>query len=252
VGIFGRRQRGGRHSVDEPEDGAHREGDHDRESYSGHIYDGYEASSDDGDDQDSDDYDGDEYDGDEYDDGDDYAGPYDEDEQPDDGLTRLDLGSVLVPLPANSQIQVEMDPTGPLRAVHVVSTFARYTVSAYAAPKSSGLWSEISKELADQLGSDGARVRKETGEWGTELVAFVNNVLLRFVGVDGPRWMLRAVAAGPKEQSAQAAEELRDMVRETVVIRGQQPMPVRTPLPLKLPEEIAQHIEQAQGGTAAG
>jgi hypothetical protein len=60
--------------------------------------------------------------------------------------------------------------------------------------------------------------------------------------------MLRAVAAGPKEQSAQAAEELRDMVRETVVVRGIQPMPVRTPLPLTLPEEIAAHIEQAQGG----
>jgi hypothetical protein len=243
VGIFGRRQRG-RHSVDEPEDGAYREDDHDSESYSGEIYDTYAADSDDsGDEYDDDDYD-DEHDDEDYD----YAGPYDEDEQPDDALTRLDLGSVLVPLPDNSQIQVEMDPTGPLRAVHIVSAHARYTVSAYAAPKSSGLWAEISKELADQLGGDGARVRKETGEWGTELVAFVNNVLLRFVGVDGPRWMLRAVAAGPKEQSAQAAEELRDMVRETIVIRGQQPMPVRTPLPLKLPDEIAQHIEQAQGG----
>jgi hypothetical protein len=239
VGIFGRRQRG-RHSVDEPEGGADRGDDHGRVSYSGDIFDTRAAESDNGSAGSGDS-------GDEYDE---YAGPYDEDEQPDDDLTRLDLGSVLVPLPDNSQIQVEMDPTGPLRAVHIVSAHARYTVSAYAAPKSSGLWAEISKELADQLGGDGARVRKETGEWGTELVAFVNNVLLRFVGVDGPRWMLRAVAAGPKEQSAQAAEELRDMVRETVVVRGLQPMPVRTPLPLKLPDEIAQHIEQAKGGAA--
>jgi hypothetical protein len=227
VGLFGRRKRG-RHSGDDLGAGD----EHGSESYSGEIYD--------------DDPDG------EYDDyagqGDDEAGPYDEDEVPEDGLVRLDLGSVLVPLPANAQIQVEMDQTGPLRAVHIVSANARYTLSAYASPRSSLLWPEISKELADQLGADGARVRKENGEWGTELVAFVNNVLLRFVGVDGPRWMLRAVAAGPKEQSAQAAEELRDMVRETVVVRGIQPMPVRTPLPLKLPDEIAAHIEQAQGG----
>ncbi len=93
-------------------------------------------------------------------------------------------------------------------------------------------------------------MRKENGEWGTELVAFVNDVLLRFVGVDGPRWMLRAVSAGPKETSAKAAEELRDIVRNTVVVRGEQPMPVRTPLPLSLPEQIAQHIEQAQTGSA--
>src|SRR5947199_309482 len=82
----------------------------------------------------------------------------------------------------------------------------------------------------------------EYGEYGPELVAFVNNVLLRFVGVDGPRWMLRAVSAGPKEQSAKAAELLRNIVRSTVVVRGEQPMPVRTPLPLTLPEHLAERV----------
>lgn len=177
-----------------------------------------------------------------------YGGPYDEDEAPDDGMARLDLGSVRLPLPAESQVQVEMDPAGPLRAVHVMTPNGRFTVGAYAAPKSGDLWPEISRELAEQLHGDGARVRKENGEWGTELVAFVNEVLLRFVGVDGPRWMLRAVSAGPKETSAKAAEELRDIVRNTVVVRGAQPMPVRTPLPLSLPDEIAQHIEQTKAG----
>lgn len=234
MGLFGRRQRG-RHTGEDVREEHPREDDHGRESYSGEIYAEEYAADDD-------------YADGEYAEDGDYAGPYDEDEPPDDDLVRLDLGSVQVPLPPNAQIQVEMDPTGPLRAVHIISTNARYTLSAYASPRTGLLWPEISKELADQLGADGARVRKETGEWGTELVAFVNNVLLRFVGVDGPRWMLRAVAAGPKEQSAQAAEELRDMVRETIVVRGIQPMPVRTPLPLQLPEEIAAHIEQAQGG----
>jgi hypothetical protein len=181
-----------------------------------------------------------------YDDG--YTGPYDEDEVPDDGLARLDLGSIRLPLPAGAQVQVELDPAGPLRAVHVLTPNARFTVSAYAAPKSGGLWPEISRELAEQLHGDGARVRKENGEWGVELVAFVDDVLLRFVGVDGPRWMLRAVSAGPKESSAKAAEELRDIVRDAVVVRGTQPMPVRTPLPLSLPEQITQHIQQTQAG----
>ena len=177
-----------------------------------------------------------------------FGGPFDEAEAPDDGLGRLDLGSVRLPLPNQSQVQVEMDPEGPLRAVHVMTPNGRFTIGAYAAPKSGELWPEISMELAEQLHGDGARVRRENGEWGVELVAFVNDVLLRFVGVDGPRWMLRAVAAGPKETSAKAAEELRDIVRGTVVVRGDQPMPVRTPLPLQLPAEIAEHIEQAQAG----
>lgn len=176
------------------------------------------------------------------------AGPYDSEEAPEDDMARLDLGSVRLPLPGEAQVQVEMDPNGPLRAVHVLTPNGRFTVGAYAAPRSGDLWPEISRELSDQLQGDGARVRKENGEWGTEIVAFVNDVLLRFIGVDGPRWMLRAVSAGPKETSAKAAEELRDIVRNTVVVRGAQPMPVRTPLPLSLPEQIVQHIEQAQTG----
>jgi hypothetical protein len=179
-------------------------------------------------------------------------GPFDDEDAPADGLARLDLGSVRIPLPGESQVQVEMDPQGPLRAVHVLTPNARITVGAYAAPRSGELWPEISRELAEQLHGDGARVRRENGEWGIELVAFVNDVLLRFVGVDGPRWMLRAVSAGPKETSAKAAEELRDIVRGTVVVRGEQPMPVRTPLPMELPEEIAAHIEQTQGGEVQG
>lgn len=185
------------------------------------------------------------YDG-EYDGDGPVAGPYDEAEAPDDGLARLDLGSVRLPLPPESQVQVEMDPNGSLRAVHVLTANGRFTVSGYAAPRSGDLWPEVSRELADQLHKDGARVRRENGEWGTELVAFVNDVLLRFVGVDGPRWMLRAVSAGPKDTSAKAAAELRDIVRGSIVVRGDQPMPVRTPLALTLPAEIAQHIEQAQ------
>ena len=176
-----------------------------------------------------------------------FDGPFDENDVPDDGIGRLDLGSVRLPVPEHAQIQVEMDPSGPLRAVHVVTPSGRLTVSAYAAPRTSGLWAEVARELSEQLHGDGARVRRENGPWGIELVAFVNNVLLRFVGVDGPRWMLRAVAAGPKEQSAKAAEELRNLVRDSIVVRGEHPMPVRTPLPLTLPEEIAQHL-QAQNG----
>ena len=175
------------------------------------------------------------------------AGPYDEDEAPDDDIPRLDLGSVRLPLPPDAQVQVEIEQAdGALRAVHVLTPNGQFTVSAYAAPRSGKLWSEISRELADQLHGDGAQVRREFGEWGAELVAVVDGMLLRFVGVDGPRWMLRAVSTGPRETSAKAAEELRDMVRGTVVCRGQQPMPVRTPLPLSVPETIAQHIDQAQ------
>jgi uncharacterized protein DUF3710 len=176
-----------------------------------------------------------------------YAGPHDEAEAPDDGLNRLDLGSIRLPVPDGAQLQVEMDQNKAVRAVHVITPVGQLTVNGYAAPRSGGLWREVSTELAEQLRGDGATVRSTTGEWGLELMAAVGEVSLRFIGVDGPRWMLRGVVAGPPEVADKSAHALYDLVRGTVVVRGTQPMPVRTPLPLELPPAIAQHIEAQQG-----
>lgn len=177
------------------------------------------------------------------------SGPFDAADEPEDGVNRLDLGSVRLPVPDGAQLQVEMDPNGAVRAVHVVTPAGQVTVNAYAAPRSGGLWREVCGELAEQLRGDGATVRSASGEWGQELVASLGEVALRFVGVDGPRWMLRGVVAGPPNLAEQSAFALYDLIRGTVVVRGTQPMPVRTPLPIELPPAIAQHItsQQQQG-----
>ena len=177
-------------------------------------------------------------------------GPYDVADFDDDGVPRIDLGSVKVPVPDGSQVQVEMDPeTGGVRAVHVVTEQGQITVSAYAAPRSGGLWREVSSELADQLRTDGAKVTIGRGVWGLEISAIIGDVALRFVGVDRPRWMLRGVIAGPQSEAAAAVEVLREIVRRTIVDRGDAPMPVRTPLTITLPEAVAEHIaaQQQQG-----
>ncbi len=175
-----------------------------------------------------------------------YAGPHDEADAPDDGLNRLDLGSIRIAVPEGAQLQVELDQNKAVRAVHVITPVGQLTLNAYAAPRSGGLWREVSTELAQQLQADGATVRSTTGEWGLELMAALGDVALRFVGVDGPRWMLRGVVAGPPQVAEKSAMALYDLVRATVVVRGTQPMPVRTPLELELPPAIAQHIAAQQ------
>jgi uncharacterized protein DUF3710 len=215
VGLFGRRKRAEREDVD---------------GYGDHEDFESEAT-----DQDEPEFEGDLFE---------YAGPHDDGEAPDDGLTRLDLGSVRLPVPEGAQLQVELDhQNGTVRAVHVVTPAGQLTVNAYAAPGSGGQWREVCGELADQLRSDGATVRSAKGEWGQERVAGLGEVSLRFVGVDGPRWMLRGVVAGPPDLVEQSAHALYDLVRGTVVVRGTQPMPVRTPLPIELPPAIVQHIQ---------
>jgi hypothetical protein len=178
---------------------------------------------------------------------DDVEGPWDSTAAPQDDVDRLDLGSVLLPMPDEAQLQVEMDQqTNAVRAVHILTPVGQLTVSAFAAPKSGDLWKEVGAELIDGLKEDGARINRENGEWGEEITARNQGVKILFVGIDRPRWMLRGVAAGPEEHFEQNAEALREMLRGTVVVRGEQPMPPRTPLPVELPEAIARHIQQQQ------
>lgn len=176
-------------------------------------------------------------------------GPYDDSEveiADGEGDGRLDLGSVRLPLVEGAQIQIEMEGTGELRALHLLTEVGRITVAAFAAPRTDGMWREVVVELAQSLKDDGAVARFEDGPWGREVVGVGEAATLRFIGVDGPRWMVRCVAAGPGESQEPLAELARSVLQDTVVVRGVDPMPVRTPLPIALPAVLAQQLEQAQ------
>jgi uncharacterized protein DUF3710 len=172
-------------------------------------------------------------------------GPYDADEAPDDGWIRLDLGSLRLPMPDGAQLQVEVDRSGPVRAVHLITGIGQFTITAFAAPRSGGLWREVAPELVARLRADGGRVGRVTGEWGDEIEAVTEQGVLRFLAVDGPRWMLRGVAVGTAEHSEARISLLRDLVRHTVVVRGSEALPVRSPLPLQLPGPLGEQLKQA-------
>jgi len=172
-------------------------------------------------------------------------GPWDADDAPRDGKLRLDLGSVQLPVPRGAQLVPEPDPSGPLRAVHAIVPEGRLTVSAFAAPRTGGLWVELFEELATQLQNEGATIRRDRGEWGRELVARNGDVVARVVGIEGPRWMLRGVGTGPAEHALKLHGMLREMVRGTVVVRSPEPLPVRSLLPLEVPEDVPEPFAES-------
>ncbi|WP_373864642.1 DUF3710 domain-containing protein [Nocardia vaccinii] len=180
------------------------------------------------------------------------TGPYDFDDVADllEDVTeqRLDLGSVIVPVPQGGQLQVEMTPDGTPQAVHLATEYGRLTVAAYAAPKSAGQWRMVAADLAESLRNDGAQVSVQTGPWGRELHAVTEGADLRFIGVDGYRWMVRLVAAGPSgavDEGQPLVTAARSVLGETVVRRGDDPLPVRDPLPVVLPQELADQLQAA-------
>lgn len=161
---------------------------------------------------------------------------------------RLDLGSVIVPVPPGGQLQVEMTPDGTPQAVHLATQHGRITVAAYAAPKSAGQWRSVAADLAETLRKDGAQVSVVQGPWGRELHAITQGADLRFIGVDGHRWMVRLVAAGPTgaaDENTPLVVAARAVMSETVVRRGDEPLPVREPLPVVLPQELADQLAAA-------
>ena len=185
--------------------------------------------------------------------GEDLDGPFDIEDFDDATAAteaRLDLGAVLLPLPPGAQLQVELTETGVPSAVWVVTANGRFTIAAYAAPKTAGLWREVAGELAESLRTDGAEVSIQDGRWGREVVGTAAGVV-RFIGVDGYRWMIRCVVNAAAETVDALTDEARNALMDTVIRRGDTPLPVRTPLPVQLPEPMASQLREAAASQGA-
>jgi Protein of unknown function (DUF3710) len=174
-------------------------------------------------------------------------GPWDVTDVPDADAERFDLGGLQLAIPEGAQVQLDVAPDG-----MVVPTLflgeAAVQVSAFAAPRRSGIWVEIRTEIADSLQEAGGEVAEAEGTFGTELHGTVPVELpdgsvglqpARFVGVDGPRWFLRGLFTG-EAVAPGAAGGLEDAFRATVVVRGSEAMAPRDPLPVSVPREIMQ------------
>jgi hypothetical protein len=181
-------------------------------------------------------------------------GPWDVDDLPeDDEVQRLDLGGLRVPVPPGLEVRVDVNPEGEVVAATLVHQGSAMQVNVFAAPKRSGIWDEVRAEIAASLAGAGGQAQDVPGPHGPELFAAVpaqggGATPARFIGVDGPRWFVRALLTGPAAQDRSVAAPLEQALRSVVVVRGSEAMAVRDPLPLHLPREVA---EQAAAAAAA-
>lgn len=169
-------------------------------------------------------------------------GPWDEsDDYPE--MPRVDLGGILVPQSDQVRIQVQADQsTGAVNLVSLVTDTSAVQVQPYAAPRSGDMWSQVRGQIRSQINSSGGLVEETSGSFGVELRAQVSGQdgtaqPARFCGIEGPRWFVRLVFLGQAARDEQAAQQLEDVVRQVVVVRGDQAMPMGNALPLRLPAE---------------
>ena len=172
-------------------------------------------------------------------------GPWDATEAPEIAEPRLDLGSLQLTGFPGLELRIEVDQeSGTVISASAVLETAAVQVQVFAAPRSGGLWREVRKELAAGIIESGGKAVESDGTFGRELRADVPvdetpgaaRQDVRFVGVDGPRWFLRGVFTGTAYESG-AEPQLEAVLRGCVVVRGDEAMAPKGPLPLRLPED---------------
>ncbi|MCQ9335695.1 DUF3710 domain-containing protein [Corynebacterium phoceense] len=156
----------------------------------------------------------------------------------------LDLGSMRIPLPKDSQVQVEMGPEGP-KMLHIVTRVGRITPVAFAAPRSSGQWAEAAQDLLRGIEKDGLTTSVEEGPWGSEVLGHSDNGVIRIVGIEGPRWMLRLTLAAPAGMEDELAVLGREVAARTFVYRGDDPVLAGNSLPVVMPAPLVEEMQKA-------
>jgi hypothetical protein len=128
----------------------------------------------------------------------------------------------------------------------LVTEEAGLELRAFAAPRSGGLWDEVRQELVAEVQRLEGQVEELDGPFGPELRVQIPVTLpdgqdgfqpSRIVAVEGPRWMLRATFLGSAALEPDEDGLLEQAFREVVVVRGDDPRPVREPLLIELPPD---------------
>ncbi|MEU4621463.1 DUF3710 domain-containing protein [Actinoplanes sp. NPDC023801] len=176
-------------------------------------------------------------------------GPWDVKQAP-RGVQLLDLGSLRIPAIEGVEVRVQANPDGGVEQIVLVDGESALQLGVFAAPKTEGIWGEVRAEIAGAMAADGVSAREVEGRYGVELLARVNTpegpADVRFVGVDGPRWMVRALYQGAAASDPSREGVLGDVLSGLVVVRDNEPRPVREPLPMRLPREMAEQGQAAQ------
>ena len=160
----------------------------------------------------------------------------------------LDLGSMMIPVPHEAEVQVEMGDDGP-QMLHILTPFGRVTPVAFAAPTTGELWDNTVPTLIEGMTADGLEATTEEGHGVPR--SLPSPATAHFgLPATGPRWMQTRWTRNRLSRW----RRWREIIARTFVVRGTDPIPAGDPLPVQLPqamvEELARHLEEQQNSPA--
>lgn len=181
-------------------------------------------------------------------------GPFDIDEVDLDGdeVERLDFGSLVLTPFEGMQMQLQIEEgSGQVNAALVMSGESAMEIALFAAPRTSGLTSEVRDEIVTATQSQGGTADLEEGPFGSEIrreIPMTSDQGEELVHISrtwlaqGPGWMLRGVVMGKAgfEHGVDGPETqpLHDFFCNVVVRRGDGAMVPGDLIPMTLPKEL--------------
>lgn len=180
-----------------------------------------------------------------------HDGPWDLSERsPSADEQYVDLGPLLVRVRVGLDIQMPTDGDGgEIGSVVLVADDAALELRGFAATRSGGLWDEVRDDLIIEVERLGGECDQVDGLFGPELHVRVPVDLpdgekgfqpSRIVGIEGPRWLLRATFLGAAGLEPSDEGLLMDALRDVIVNRGAEPRIPRESLLLRLPPNATQ------------
>ena len=181
-------------------------------------------------------------------------GPFEVSERAFEPEEYLDFGSLLIKAIPDIEIQLPTD-NDVLTAVLVAHGGSAIELRPFAGSKSAGTWDGVRADLRAEVENKDGKLTEIDGPFGPELMAQFAAAApdgsaaiqpARFIGVEGPGWVLRATILG--EAALESTDEgvLMDIIRQARVRRGDEPRLLRESLPLVLPPD-AQRVPDEQG-----
>lgn len=170
------------------------------------------------------------------------VGPFDSMTHVPSGL--IDCGALMLPPVAGYEVQFAVERSRDM-VLGVVFTGhdSAVQLQVFAAPKSAGIWDDVCADMMMSIASQGGASKEADGMYGKEIRALMpiegskNVNPVRYIGIDGARWLLRVTVTGRAGVDDELCSEvLHEILDPLVVVRGNEPHPPREILPLRIPK----------------
>jgi hypothetical protein len=157
------------------------------------------------------------------------------------------LGCLQVPLHPDLEIQVDVEnSTNDIVSISLLLPHSVAAVQVFASATNDDAWPEVRDAIVAGLAQQHVDSSITLGRFGTEIHCTMptqdehgKTIVqpVKFVGIDGPRWFLRATVGGDAAVFPEAGRVMDDILASLIVMRGDQAMAPGEPLKFLLPAE---------------